>query len=79
MEDFSSEMHICQRNDLIEHMSELTPIWPQYRALQDDSEDARYGFYPLGMREFSDTEVIQLRDGDLATLRAYILQLPGMT
>jgi len=67
------------RNDSVEHMPEFHSIWPQYRALYDDSRDARYGFHPFGMRQFSAYEVVQLRDSDLATLRTHILQLPGMT
>ena len=68
-----------QRSDHVQRMPEFQPIWPQYRALYDDCRDARYGFHPLGLRQFSESEVVNLRDGDLATLRNHVVQLSGMT
>jgi len=67
-----------QRNDCVANMSQLQPIWPHYRALKDDSEDARYGFDTLGLRYFSQAEVAAARDTDLAMVRSHILQLLGM-
>lgn len=64
-----------ERNDCLNRIQELRGIREHYRALRDDCRDARYGFHPVGMREFSVPEVQQLRDYDLATIRTYVLQL----
>lgn len=68
-----------QRNDQVDHMPEFLRIRPHYRALSDDCRDARYGFHPTGMRKFSVSEIQQLRDCDLAAIRAHVLQLLGIT
>jgi len=67
-----------QRNDQVAHMPELRVIYRHYRALYDDCIDARYGFHPTGMRNFSVSEIQRLRDWNLATIRAHVLQLLGI-
>jgi len=68
-----------QRIDCVDRMKEIREIRSHYRALYDDSRDARYGFYPAGMRRFTVAEVLQRRDYDLAMIRNHVLRLLGIT
>jgi uncharacterized protein (UPF0332 family) len=68
-----------ERNDRVEHALDLKAIWGYYRALQDDSRDARYGYGIAPMRQFSEADIVELRDRSLAPLKAKILSLLAMS
>jgi hypothetical protein len=61
-----------QRTRLVATVSNLKPIYSDYRTLQERSREARYE-----LRQFSEAEAISLIEKELGRIKAHIvLRLP---